>query len=302
MSLFELLSRKGAILQNGVNSAPPPQGHAGFPPNYGAPQNVNQYAQGQYPAGNMPGNMPGGMGENAHTGSAQPMQQPAWAQSQQPSPQPQAPVSLLHGIPEQWSREIQKIAHFLSSGLDVNDKLCLAFSGLERGSGVTTVSYLVAHYLADESHGRRVLFIDFTRDNQQNGWQNGGHTNGLIVGQPIGETLPVYNAHSLYRIQIMANSSQSASSASRWFREFMDTARQTFDVIIADTPPFSIEPEGFSLAKSTDGVVLVVNSGDTRYPAFNTLVDNLNHLSIPTVGTVMNRRVYPIPKWLLSFI
>ena len=71
--------------------------------------------------------------------------------------------------------------------------------------------------------------------------------------------------------------------------------------IIIDAPPFFAAPETFSLAKASDGVVLILRAGVSRHPAVNALVSDLDQLGIPVLGTVLNYRQYPIPQWLLRF-
>jgi hypothetical protein len=48
--------------------------------------------------------------------------------------------------------------------------------------------------------------------------------------------------------------------------------------------------------------VLVLKSGESRYPALNGLVSDLDALGIKVIGTVLNFRQYPIPRWILKYI
>lgn len=68
----------------------------------------------------------------------------------------------LSGIPNRWSLEIQKIVFHLRP--EVRDESAphhIVFSGMQKTSGTTTLSYLVAHHLATERNDQRVLYVDF---------------------------------------------------------------------------------------------------------------------------------------------
>lgn len=82
----------------------------------------------------------------------------------------------------------------------------------------------------------------------------------------------------------------------------MAAAKEHCDWILIDSPPFFAAPETYAIAKASDGVVLVLRSGETRYPALNGLVADLASLGIPLVGSILNFRQFPIPRWLLKYI
>lgn len=211
------------------------------------------------------------------------------------------PVLQLSNIPSRWANEIQRIAFFLASQADSSDStLCVTFAGLRHGTGTTTVSYLVANYLAAEQSHKHVLYIDHAPSNV--GDKPSGTGNFISVGgggipRLFSGNIPLFN-----RITIFPDHNVSAPVSSRWFREFMQEARKAYQIIIADTPPFAVEPGSFSLAMATDGVVLVLQAGETRYPAVNTVADDLEDLGIQILGAVLNRRRFPIPRWLIQFI
>lgn len=210
-------------------------------------------------------------------------------------------TSPLPGIPNRWRLEIQKIAFHLQ-GQDKGEQgnRSLVFSAPAGRAGTTTICYLVAHHLATELHDKKILHIDFSAN--KNKPAHAGVDAHLRIGDELPEDLFSGIQKALTRISIRPNGDQSVAAASAWSREFMAKAREHCDWILIDSPPFFSAPETYSIAKACDGVVLALKSGETRYPALNALVADLTSLGIPIIGTVLNFRQFPIPRWLLKYI
>lgn len=207
----------------------------------------------------------------------------------------------LEGIPSRWSLEVQKVVFHLRPVADDQDvPHHIVFSGLQRGPGVTTISYLVAHHIATEGYQQRVLYVNFNPNPKAPGIANADAT--LYIGQDIEKANYHGNNSTLTNLAIRSNSTQAVSIASGWLYEFVSHARQHYDWILVDAPPFFTTPETYSIAKACDGVILVLKSGETRYPAMKALVSDLESLGIPIIGTVLNFRRYPLPKWLLRYV
>jgi Mrp family chromosome partitioning ATPase len=208
----------------------------------------------------------------------------------------------LSGIPSRWSLEVQKVVFHLRP--EVGDQSAphhVVFSGLQRGPGVSTICFLVAHHIATEGYQQRVLYVNFNPAPSAPAMPNADAT--LYIGQPIDENLDYHlGGSTLTSLAIRSSGSQSVSIASGWLYEFMSHARAHYEWVFVDAPPFFATPETYSIAKACDGVVLVLKSGETRYPALKALVSDLDSLGIPIIGTVLNFRQYPLPKWLLRYV
>lgn len=203
-------------------------------------------------------------------------------------------------VPTRWALEVQKIAFLLSQEEEAERPMRIVFSSLQRKSGTTTISYLVANYLATERGHKAVLYVNFSTDSSSPA--RDASNSHVTVGQDKLQNL--FNAEhgTLSWLSIRPGKDRSAAVTSRWFQEFMTESEKFYDIIIIDTPPFSAAPESFSLARASDGVVLILKCGETRYPAVNALVSDLAALGITTLGAVMNHRRYPIPRWLLKYV
>lgn len=211
------------------------------------------------------------------------------------------PVPPLPNLPSRWALEIQKIVfHLTASEQESDPPHSIVFSGMQKQGGTTTISYLVAHHLAAEHGNQRVLFVDFSTDSKRP--PQAGTMLNLRIGDPLTPEMFAASRQLLTRVSIRPGSDNSVATTSRWFRLFMATACQINPIVIIDAPPFFAASETYSVAKVCDGVVLVLKSGDTRYPALNALVADLSQLGIEVLGTVLNFRQYPIPRWLLKYI
>jgi Mrp family chromosome partitioning ATPase len=209
------------------------------------------------------------------------------------------PVPPLPNVPTRWSLEVQKIAFHLTANSG-GGSLSVVFSGMQDRAGTTTISYLIAHYLATERSDRRVLYADFSTKSEVDARSEAASI--IFVGETDTSTLFVNNQNALTRLSIRMGRERSTAMTTKWFRDFMAAAREWCDIIIIDAPPFYGAPETYSLAKSSDGVIFILKAGETRYPAVNALVSDLGQLGIPVLGTVLNYRQYPLPKWLLRYI
>ena len=71
-------------------------------------------------------------------------------------------------------------------------------------------------------------------------------------------------------------------------RGAIDAARKSYDLIIVDLPPLG-HPEAKSLFRSLDGVLIVVDWGDTSRRSLETLLNRDPDLRNRALGAVLNR-------------
>lgn len=213
------------------------------------------------------------------------------------------PPPPLPALPNRWILEIQKVVFHLTASIPEN-VLCptILFSGMHRKTGATTISYVVAHQMAVEYGNQMVLYIDCRHIDGSKADGSDKHTTVINVGDPISPNLFESESYSLSRISVRLGDGKSVAAIANWFREFINAARLKHRAIVIDAPPFFAAPETFSLAKASDGVVIVLRAGLSRYSAVNALIADLEQLGIYVLGTVLNYRQYPIPKMLLKFM
>jgi capsular exopolysaccharide synthesis family protein len=81
---------------------------------------------------------------------------------------------------------------------------------------------------------------------------------------------------------------------SRRLMEFLGQMRQKFDYVLVDTPPVGYASESAVLAANGDGVLLVLDSQNTRKGSLRQALRRLGGVGANVLGTVMNK--YEVPR------
>jgi len=84
--------------------------------------------------------------------------------------------------------------------------------------------------------------------------------------------------------------------------KFWEPLRERFDLIIVDSPPATLFPDGLGMASKADGVVLVVEAEKTRWPAALSVKERIKQSGGKVLGIAFNKRRYYIPGWLYRHI
>lgn len=223
---------------------------------------------------------------------------PAAATKKARKPLPKNPLPYLN-LPKQWVVELQKIAFQLSpTAKEEGRPMSFVFSSLAAGTGTTTVSYFFAYVLAADAAHKNILFVDFDPKVSKPALTFARAT--FFVGQENISALLSQPDTNLDVVSVRVGPDRSIASSSAWFGDFMAMAHQTYDIIIVDAPPIADTHMAYAPARASDGIVLVLRAGESRYPAINALVNDLKGMGIATLGSVLNNRQYPIPKALLK--
>jgi capsular exopolysaccharide synthesis family protein len=83
-------------------------------------------------------------------------------------------------------------------------------------------------------------------------------------------------------------SSPPALVGSQRMRVLLDHLKETYDLVIIDTPPINILTDAALLGRQADGVVVVVRAGVTDSGALAYAMGQLNHVRAPALGVVLN--------------
>lgn len=88
---------------------------------------------------------------------------------------------------------------------------------------------------------------------------------------------------------------------SRRIDDIWEILKQDYDMIVIDSPAASASPEGIALARSVDGVVLVVEAEKTRWPVAENLKTQIERGGGKILGVVFNKRRYYIPDYIYKW-
>jgi Mrp family chromosome partitioning ATPase len=81
---------------------------------------------------------------------------------------------------------------------------------------------------------------------------------------------------------------QSVLDYTRWLRQSLDEARRSYDLILIDTPSFSLSGRTFICCQQAEMVLLVVKSGVSRKGPLQDFLRRLQEVSIEPQGVIMN--------------
>ncbi len=86
--------------------------------------------------------------------------------------------------------------------------------------------------------------------------------------------------------------------ASSQARPIFDELRSHFDLIVVDAPPFGANWDAVLLGPLVDGVVLVVDSGKTRWQSVQHEMDQFGEHRDKILGVVLNKQRHYIPGFI----
>jgi capsular exopolysaccharide synthesis family protein len=169
----------------------------------------------------------------------------------------------------------------------------ILLSSPEMGEGKSTTAVNLA--LAMAQANRRVCLVDCDlrrpRLHKYLGQEREPGLSGLLFApegsfDPEAFRLPI---DDLFLIPAGAKVPNPAEVlGSKRMREFIETLRGHFDVILFDTPPLLAFSEAMLLATQCDGTVIVSTADKTDRDAFNHAVDMLTGVGAPILGGVLN--------------
>jgi hypothetical protein len=83
-------------------------------------------------------------------------------------------------------------------------------------------------------------------------------------------------------------------------KECMDVLCRSFTYIIVDCPSLATHGDALTLAPVVDGTVLVVESGRTTKDQLLRAERSIEFAGGKLIGSILNKRTYPVPEWLYS--
>ena len=83
---------------------------------------------------------------------------------------------------------------------------------------------------------------------------------------------------------------------------WVSPGNHSFDYVLIDCPSLDSSAQALRWAATVDGVILVVQAGVTRIEQIETAQRLLQTSSGHLAGIVLNRRTYPIPKFLYKIL
>jgi capsular exopolysaccharide synthesis family protein len=182
-------------------------------------------------------------------------------------------------------------------------KKVIQFIGSREGEGTSTIvrefGLMIAKKLdksalildVDQLNPRQHLFFGIT---PEYGWQDMLRDDG-----EIDKVLYQVKDSNLYVCPVSPNGPfthhvfDSPKIADLW-----KTLKERFDLILVDSPPATVSPDGVAISRVVDGVVLVVEAEKTRWPVAENAKETIEKNGGKILGVVFNKRRYHIPEFV----
>lgn len=78
--------------------------------------------------------------------------------------------------------------------------------------------------------------------------------------------------------------------------DFWESLRERYDLVLIDSVPMSVSPDGIEISRSVDGVVMVVEAEKTRWQVVDHLKQKIENRGGNILGIVFNKRRFYIPE------
>ncbi len=232
----------------------------------------------------------------------------------------QLPPQLLV-LPEPVIRDLQKITENIRQTAESRQMQIIGFASAIPGQGTSTVTALLSLLMAarEKMNYDQLQSKSTPKDKQER--QLGlllidgqirhpslHHKMGLdkrgglidILENEIPGSKAVKNVpHSPLRMVTAGtnNNFQLSQSHLQRLSHLLENAKKQVGFIFVDIPPLLTYSEGTSLSRLCDGVILVVQAGETRWEVIQEARRLLERTGVNLLGGVLNRREYLIPSW-----
>jgi len=181
------------------------------------------------------------------------------------------------------------------------------FIGSRRGEGTSTLARELAKAVAFRLD-KSVLLLDADQRNPTHarffsvtphvGWDE-----VVRNSKPLNEALNQVGWTRLFISQASMNGSPTTGVADpKRMKALLQSLKDDFDLILIDSPPATISADSVVLSGPVDGVVLVVEAEATRYEVAQEVVQWITTHGGNILGVILNKRRYPIPKWIYKRI
>jgi Mrp family chromosome partitioning ATPase len=178
----------------------------------------------------------------------------------------------------------------------------IAICACHRQAGTTTIALNLALMLG-ERNGEQVSLIDanFRSSGLTRGAVDGGGFSAFAAGTlpfeeafvPVGEKVRL-----MHRGRADDPLVTLRAGASRLPAHAPQGAART----LIDLPPVLEHPDALMMAQATDGVLLVLEAEQTRWPVAREARQRIEAAGMRIVGAVLNRKPHYVPSWLYRLL
>ena len=171
----------------------------------------------------------------------------------------------------------------------------LAVIGAAESVGATTVAHNLAKVLA--ASGSRVLLMTVQPSAQEDGAHEPASNH-----QDLLKTVQTRHEGFFYARIPAARLPRPVLEGHDVLAQMMDDIQKDYDYVIWDLPPVDRSVQSRAVCKHTQGVLMVVHAGKTRWHAAKNAVERLTLSGATMLGVVLNQKRAYIPEWIYRLL
>lgn len=203
--------------------------------------------------------------------------------------------------------EMLSLYRTLDTLLSEQPSKILQFIGSREGEGTSTVVREFARVAATRI-GKSVLVLDADRhQNPRHPFFTPQSQYGWIEALEKGRSVD----DAVYRVadsKLFVSPSRNSSSAtpqifdSARIEDLWASLRGKFELVLIDSAPLSISPDGLAIASRVDGVIIVTEAERTRWRSVKSVEESIRKVDGKILGMVLNRRRYYVPDFVYRLL
>jgi protein-tyrosine kinase len=210
-------------------------------------------------------------------------------------------------------QEMIALYQTITAALPDIDHRSILIVGSRSNEGTSTIARELAK-VASLRLEKDVLLIDLDRSRPEHHIYTKFKTGSSAVDQSpdAGATATQdSNVHDLHRVEesslyvmplfqrtmMTPRTLEYAKSGAFW-----EPLKERFDLIIVDSPPVMLFPDGPAIVSMVDGIILVVEAEKTKWQIALSVKEKIIKSGGNIIGTVFNKRKYYIPEYIYKYL
>jgi len=173
----------------------------------------------------------------------------------------------------------------------------VVFSAVDRKTNVSLLCRRIAETLSEEASGTTCL-LDAGLQGRSTAAQNSKF--GISSDQKrfgrLRDSSFQLSSSLWYMPAEVFRGEQGSGMSSAWLKSRFAELHLEFDYLVIQAPAASATNEAALLARSCDGLVLIVEANSTRRASAQKVKDMLSVAHVRLLGTVLSERTFPIPS------
>lgn len=224
----------------------------------------------------------------------------------EPPPPPPPPVDLGRRVSDgeaNMEQEMITLYQTITAALPNIEHRSVLFVGSKSNEGTSTIARQLAK-AASLRMEKNVLLIDLDRSRPDlHVYANLKPENDVASGDGIETALCRVEESSLYvmplfqKTMVTPRTIDSAKGSVFW-----EPLKDRFDLIIVDSPPATMFPDGLAIVSQVDGVILVVEAEKTRWQVALNVREKIEKHGGSILGVVFNKRHFYIPEFIYKYL